>query len=108
MSEEFEVGEFDPEMVDEWENVTRVGEEFAAVAASELAMKKVSLCPQSMSEYTPCLDNAEAIGKLESTERGERFERHCPAEGKRLHCLVPPPKGYRQPILWPRSRDEVH
>ncbi|KAJ1400967.1 S-adenosyl-L-methionine-dependent methyltransferase [Sesbania bispinosa] len=105
MSEEFEVGDFDPGMVDDERlNETRV-EDSAPVP--KLAMKRFGFCPRSMSEHIPCLDNAEAIGKLESTERGERFERHCPEEGKRLNCLVPPPKGYRPPIPWPRSRDEV-
>ncbi|KAJ7964569.1 S-adenosyl-L-methionine-dependent methyltransferases superfamily protein [Quillaja saponaria] len=63
--------------------------------------------PESMSEFIPCLDNEEAIRKLKSTEKGERFERHCPEEGRGLNCLVPSPKGYRTPIPWPRSRDEV-
>ncbi|KAK4384335.1 protein DETOXIFICATION 35 [Sesamum angolense] len=48
-----------------------------------------------------------AIKKLNSTEKGEKFERHCPEEGKGLNCLVPAPKGYRTPIPWPRSRDEI-
>jgi hypothetical protein len=65
------------------------------------------LCPESMREYIPCLDNEEEIKRLPSTERGERFERHCPAKDKALSCLVPAPKGYKAPIPWPRSRDEV-
>jgi hypothetical protein len=64
-------------------------------------------CPESMREYIPCLDNEEEIKRLPSTERGERFERHCPAKDKALTCLVPAPKGYKAPIPWPRSRDEV-
>ena len=65
------------------------------------------LCPESMREYIPCLDNEEEIKRLPSTERGERFERHCPAKDKALSCLVPAPKGYKAPIPWPQSRDEV-
>jgi len=65
------------------------------------------LCPESMGEYIPCLDNEEEIKRLPSTERGERFERHCPAKDKALSCLVPAPKGYKAPIPWPQSRDEV-
>lgn len=108
MSEEFEVGELDPSMVDDSGNETRVeGSASASASGSRLGMKKVGLCPRSMSEYIPCLDNEEAMKKLASTERGERFERHCPEEGKGLNCLVPPPKGYRVPVPWPRSRDEV-
>ncbi|KAM0906483.1 hypothetical protein ACQ4PT_016737 [Festuca glaucescens] len=64
-------------------------------------------CPESMREYIPCLDNDEEIKRLPSTEHGERFERHCPAKDKAPSCLVPAPKGYKAPIPWPRSRDEV-
>ncbi|KAJ9553423.1 hypothetical protein OSB04_017468, partial [Centaurea solstitialis] len=44
---------------------------------------------------------------VKSTEKGEKFERHCPEKDKGLACLVPAPKGYKAPIPWPRSRDEV-
>ncbi|XP_057441908.1 probable methyltransferase PMT11 [Lotus japonicus] len=112
MSEEFEVGDFDPEMVEDWGNETRVEDSGSGQGQGQgqgprPAVKRFGLCPRSMSEYIPCLDNAEVIEKLESTEKGERFERHCPVEGKGLNCLVPPPKGYRPPVPWPRSRDEV-
>ncbi|XP_073009519.1 probable methyltransferase PMT11 [Typha latifolia] len=70
-------------------------------------VKQFGMCPESMREYIPCLDNEEEIKKLRSTEKGERFERHCPGEGKGLDCLVPAPKGYKTPIPWPRSRNEV-
>ncbi|XP_068641264.1 probable methyltransferase PMT11 [Aristolochia californica] len=70
-------------------------------------LKKFPICPNSMREYIPCLDNVEAIQKLKSTEKGEKFERHCPEQGKGLDCLVPAPKDYKQPIPWPRSRDEI-
>lgn len=56
-------------------------------------------------DYIPCLDNEEAIKKLRSTMHYEHRERHCPEEGPT--CLVPLPKGYRQPIQWPSSRDKV-
>ena len=107
MSENFEVGEFDPELVDKWVNETQVGADGDTDSGPRFAIKKFGLCPRSMSEYIPCLDNAEAIKQLKSMERGERFERHCPEEGRGLNCLVPAPKGYRTPIPWPRSRDEV-
>lgn len=106
MSEEFEVGEFDPGMVDDWVNETQAEKE-GSESVQSFAIKKFGLCSRDMSEYIPCLDNVEAIQKLPSTEKGERFERHCPEEGKRLNCLVPAPKGYRAPIPWPKSRDEV-
>ncbi|CAN1257365.1 Probable methyltransferase PMT11 [Linum perenne] len=105
MSDEFEVGEVDPEVVENWGNET--GIESEGGEESRVRYKKFELCPESMREHIPCLDNVEAIKSLKSTEKGERFERHCPAKGKGLNCLVPPPKGYRQPISWPQSRDEV-
>ena len=113
MSEEFEVGDFDPGMVDEWVNETEVAttEEDegggSGSGAPRFAIKRFGLCPRNMSEYIPCLDNEDAIKKLPSTEKGERFERHCPEQGRGLNCLVPAPNGYRTPIPWPRSRDEV-
>ena len=112
MSDEFEVGEFDPdEVVDSWgigngtegevENVGGGG------GSGRVKVKKFELCSSDMREYIPCLDNQKAIKKLKSTERGERFERHCPEPSRDLNCLVPPPKDYKTPIPWPRSRDEV-
>ncbi|KAK1265065.1 putative methyltransferase PMT11 [Acorus gramineus] len=68
-------------------------------------IKKFRYCSESMREYIPCLDNMEAIKRLPSTEKGEKYERHCP--GKGLNCLVPPPKDYKKPIPWPKSKDEV-
>ncbi|KAL5705580.1 hypothetical protein ACHQM5_023868 [Ranunculus cassubicifolius] len=37
----------------------------------------------------------------------EHYERHCPPPERRFNCLIPPPTGYKVPIKWPRSRDEV-
>lgn len=106
MSEEFEVGNFDPEMVDDWVNETQVEKE-GSDSVAKFTITKFGLCSRDMSEYIPCLDNVDAIRKMPSTEKGEKFERHCPEEGKGLNCLVPAPKGYRAPIPWPKSRDEV-
>ncbi|KAK4277922.1 hypothetical protein QN277_015841 [Acacia crassicarpa] len=107
MSDDFEVGYFDPEMVDGWVNETQVETEESSASAPLFTIKKFGLCPRNMGEYIPCLDNREAIQKLKSTERGEKFERHCPEKDRALNCLVPAPKGYRSPIPWPKSRDEV-
>jgi Putative S-adenosyl-L-methionine-dependent methyltransferase len=68
---------------------------------------KFELCDEKLREYIPCLDNEEAIRKLKSTERGEKWQRHCPSRENTLSCLVPVPQGYKTPIPWPRSRDEV-
>ncbi|KAK7305784.1 hypothetical protein VNO77_43696 [Canavalia gladiata] len=108
MSDEFQVGDFDPGMVDDWVNETQVEKEGTYSSSDfKFAIKRFGLCPRNMSEYIPCLDNEDAIRKLRSTEKGERFERHCPEQGRGLKCLVPSPNGYRTPIPWPRSRDEV-
>ncbi|KAJ6983057.1 methyltransferase PMT11 isoform X2 [Populus alba x Populus x berolinensis] len=104
MTDDFEVGEFDPDIAENWGNETGIE---SASTNFKVRVRKYELCPGSMREYIPCLDNVEAIKRLKLTEKGERFERHCPEKGKGLNCLVPPPKGYRQPIPWPRSRDEV-
>lgn len=78
-----------------------------AGSGNRVRIGRFPVCPESMREYIPCLDNQEDIRRLPSTERGERFERHCPAKDKVLSCLVPAPNGYKAPIPWPRSRDEV-
>ncbi|EOY18095.1 S-adenosyl-L-methionine-dependent methyltransferases superfamily protein isoform 5 [Theobroma cacao] len=108
MSDEFEIGEFDPDLVENWGNGTEIEAETEKEDVRvTFRVKKFGLCKENMREYIPCLDNVEAIRRLKSTERGERFERHCPEKGKGLNCLVPAPKGYKPPIPWPRSRDEV-
>ncbi|KAG2615159.1 hypothetical protein PVAP13_3NG071500 [Panicum virgatum] len=56
-------------------------------------------------DYIPCLDNEAAIRKLKSNKHYEHRERHCPSDAPT--CLVPLPEGYRQPILWPYSRDKI-
>ncbi|KAG9145305.1 hypothetical protein Leryth_008240 [Lithospermum erythrorhizon] len=106
MRDDFEVGEFDPEVVDNWGegNETDVKESEGGV---KVKVKKFGMCSMSMKDYIPCLDNEDAIKKLNSTEKGEKFERHCPVKGTGLNCLVPAPKGYRTRIPWPKSRDEV-
>lgn len=88
-------------------NETAGKEESEGDKRIRMKINKFKVCPKSMSEYIPCMDNEEAISKLKSTERGERFERHCPLEGNGLDCSVPAPKDYKKPIPWPRSRDEV-
>ncbi|KAK4351403.1 hypothetical protein RND71_030716 [Anisodus tanguticus] len=62
--------------------------------------KKFGVCLETKREYVPCLDNVEAIQKLNSTAKGEKYERHCPEKGKGLNCLMPAPRGYPTPIPW--------
>lgn len=56
-------------------------------------------------DYIPCLDNEKALKKVHNTGHYEHRERHCPEQAP--WCLVPLPIGYRQPVLWPKSRDKV-
>ncbi|XP_004237701.1 probable methyltransferase PMT26 [Solanum lycopersicum] len=56
-------------------------------------------------DYIPCLDNVQAIRKLQHTSHYEHRERHCPVEAST--CLVPLPSGYKKSIGWPRSRDQI-
>ncbi|KAL2539917.1 putative methyltransferase PMT11 [Abeliophyllum distichum] len=109
MAEDFEVGEYDTELVENWEKANNTADLESDGKGDKVRVRvnKFPLCPESMREYIPCLDNEEAIKNLKSTEKGEKFERHCPEKGKELNCLVPSPKGYKTPIPWPQSRDEV-
>ncbi|KAL5973452.1 hypothetical protein ACLOJK_030102 [Asimina triloba] len=102
MRDDFIVGEFDPDLP---ETLEKAGERVDS--GGRVKVKKFRPCPLSMKEFIPCLDNMEEIRKLKSTERGEKFERHCPGKGKSLNCLVPAPKGYKAPIPWPKSRDQL-
>ncbi|XP_078179278.1 putative methyltransferase PMT11 [Carex rostrata] len=111
MRDDFEIGLSDLDQ--EGDNSTEsepsvsVGEESGRSTGTRIGVKRFKVCEERFREYIPCLDNEDEIKRLVSIERGERFERHCPKEGERLNCLVPAPKGYRSPIPWPKSRDEV-
>ncbi|KAJ0951656.1 putative S-adenosyl-L-methionine-dependent methyltransferase [Helianthus annuus] len=56
-------------------------------------------------DYIPCLDNLEAIRHLHGRSHYEHRERHCPEDPPT--CLVPLPVGYKTPIKWPRSREQI-
>lgn len=62
-------------------------------------------CSDRYTDYTPCQDQRRAM----TFPRNNMIyrERHCPTEEKKLHCLIPPPKGYVTPYPWPKSRDYV-
>jgi hypothetical protein len=76
--------------------------------SEKLAIHKWKLCTwQGAMDYIPCLDNKQAIKRLPSIRRFQHRERHCPAANQYPMCLVPLPKGYKVPIPWPRSKDEV-
>ncbi|GFS31094.1 S-adenosyl-L-methionine-dependent methyltransferases superfamily protein [Actinidia rufa] len=71
--------------------------------------KSFPVCDARHSELIPCLDRNliyQMRLKLDLALM-EHYERHCPPPERRYNCLIPPPRGYKIPIKWPRSRDEV-
>ncbi|GKV07826.1 hypothetical protein SLEP1_g19539 [Rubroshorea leprosula] len=71
--------------------------------------KTIPICDLKYSELIPCLDrslNYQLKLKL-NLSLMEHYERHCPPQERRYNCLIPPPVGYKIPIRWPASRDEV-
>ncbi|KAJ4751196.1 S-adenosyl-L-methionine-dependent methyltransferases superfamily protein [Rhynchospora pubera] len=109
MRDDFETGltDLDQEVENSTETEASVGVGEDSGGGTGIVVERFRICEERFREYIPCLDNEEEINKLVSTERGEKFERHCPKEGERLDCLVPVPRGYKSPIPWPESRDEV-
>ncbi|PON62649.1 putative methyltransferase PMT [Parasponia andersonii] len=71
--------------------------------------KSFPVCDDRHSELIPCLDRNliyQIRLKLDLSVM-EHYERHCPLPERRYNCLIPPPPGYKIPIKWPKSRDEV-
>ncbi|KAF7129820.1 hypothetical protein RHSIM_Rhsim10G0014000 [Rhododendron simsii] len=71
--------------------------------------KSIPICDRRYSELIPCLDR-NLIYQLRlkpNMTLMEHYERHCPPPQRRYNCLIPPPNGYKIPIRWPASRDEV-
>ncbi|KAM6549719.1 hypothetical protein CsatB_021395 [Cannabis sativa] len=71
--------------------------------------KSIPICDMRFSELIPCLDR-NLIYQLKlkpNLALMEHYERHCPPPERRYNCLIPPPLGYKIPIRWPTSRDEV-
>ncbi|KAK9945053.1 hypothetical protein M0R45_010585 [Rubus argutus] len=74
-----------------------------------IILKSIPVCDDRHSELIPCLDRNliyQTRLKLDLSVM-EHYERHCPAPERRFNCLIPPPPGYKIPIKWPKSRDEV-
>ncbi|PKA48875.1 putative methyltransferase PMT9 [Apostasia shenzhenica] len=72
-------------------------------------LKSFPVCDLRLSELIPCMDR-NLIYQLKlklNLSTMEHYERHCPPQNRRYNCLIPPPPGYRVPIRWPKSRDEV-
>lgn len=71
--------------------------------------RTIPVCDDRHSELIPCLDRNliyQTRLKLDLTLM-EHYERHCPMPERRYNCLIPPPPGYKIPIKWPKSRDQV-
>ncbi|KAM0033752.1 putative S-adenosyl-L-methionine-dependent methyltransferase [Helianthus debilis subsp. tardiflorus] len=71
--------------------------------------KSLPICDMRYSELIPCLDR-HLIYQMKlklNLSLMEHYERHCPPAARRYNCLIPPPVGYKIPIRWPQSRDEV-
>uniref|UniRef100_A0A5B7A8N4 Methyltransferase n=1 Tax=Davidia involucrata TaxID=16924 RepID=A0A5B7A8N4_DAVIN len=71
--------------------------------------KSIPICDMRYSELIPCLDR-NLIYQLKlkpNLTLMEHYERHCPPPERRYNCLIPSPIGYKIPIRWPASRDEV-
>ncbi|KAK9277143.1 hypothetical protein L1049_006682 [Liquidambar formosana] len=84
---------------------THHGGEAGAIDDSESNIKVFEPCPPRYTDYTPCQDQRRAM--TFPRESMIYRERHCPPEDKKLHCLIPAPKGYVTPFPWPKSRDYV-
>uniref|UniRef100_A0A2P2MDC1 Methyltransferase n=1 Tax=Rhizophora mucronata TaxID=61149 RepID=A0A2P2MDC1_RHIMU len=84
---------------------THHGGEVGSINESELKPKVFEPCHPRYTDYTPCQDQRHAMNF--PRENMIYRERHCPAEGQKLHCLIPAPKGYVTPFPWPKSREYV-
>ncbi|XP_051141128.1 probable methyltransferase PMT9 [Andrographis paniculata] len=72
-------------------------------------MKTIPVCDLRHSELIPCLDR-NLIYQMKvkvNLSLMEHYERHCPPQERRYNCLIPPPIGYKIPVRWPASRDQV-
>lgn len=74
-----------------------------------VVLKSIPVCDDRLSELIPCLDRNLIYRTRLKLDLAlmEHYERHCPLPERRYNCLIPPPPGYKIPIRWPRSRDEV-
>ncbi|CAL9097602.1 unnamed protein product [Musa acuminata var. zebrina] len=99
-----------------WSSVDNgeVGESKESILGQEggedgLVPKSFPVCDDRHSELIPCLDRNliyQTRLKLDLALM-EHYERHCPQPERRYNCLIPPPPGYKVPMKWPKSRDEV-
>lgn len=88
------------------EEVVKSVESTKKSVASPVQVKSVSFaqCSADLQDYTPCTD-PKRWNKY-GRHRLTFMERHCPPAFDRKECLVPPPNGYKEPIRWPKSKNE--
>ncbi|KVH95623.1 putative S-adenosyl-L-methionine-dependent methyltransferase [Cynara cardunculus var. scolymus] len=88
------------------EPVARVVDSEEPIVSGPIQVKSVSFpeCSADFQDYTPCTDPRR--WNKYSQHRLTFMERHCPSVFERKECLVPPPDGYKEPIRWPKSKDE--
>lgn len=67
--------------------------------------KDLTICPKDMEHNVPCY-NVSSAHKA-GFRKGEEYERHCELSDGRKQCLIRPPKDYRIPLRWPKSRSAV-
>ncbi|KAI4346790.1 hypothetical protein L6164_007659 [Bauhinia variegata] len=86
------------------ESSSRIGE-----GEVDAIPKTIPVCDDRLSELIPCLDRNLIYQTRLKLDLGlmEHYERHCPMPERRYNCLIPPPPGYKIPIKWPKSRDQV-
>ena len=71
------------------------------VELSESKAKVFEPCSAKYIDYTPFHDQKRAM----TFPRDNMIyrERHFPPEDEKLHCLIPTPKGYKNPFPWPKK-----
>lgn len=94
MTADFMVGELDEGLIQS--TVVNAKDTKENGERNVIKVENFRVCDMSLSDYTPCLDNVEASSEFSSSTSGKGLDR-----------LLPRPKVYKHPILWPKSRDEV-
>ncbi|PPS14510.1 hypothetical protein GOBAR_AA06067 [Gossypium barbadense] len=74
-----------------WGNVGRIL--CRRVSDVRVRVEKYKVCDKSKVDYIPCLDNKKAIKLFSKSEKGEKYERHCPGKDEMLDCVIPRPEG---------------
>ncbi|XP_071702761.1 probable methyltransferase PMT21 [Rutidosis leptorrhynchoides] len=88
------------------QEVVKAVDSLEPTVSAPVQVKSVSFpeCSAKYQDYTPCTDPKRWMKY--GRHRLTFMERHCPPVFDRKECLIPPPDGYKEPIRWPKSRDE--